>query len=51
VNGVQIAASTWMYSNCNIPPYVTVFTQIGPYVDWINEKTGTHLGLNMFLIG
>ena len=49
VNGIHIGSSSWMYSNCLIPPYVSVFTQIGPYVDWIREKTGVNLELNMFL--
>ncbi|XP_070508531.1 mite allergen Der p 3-like isoform X2 [Chironomus tepperi] len=49
VNGVNIASSSWMYSICLQPPYVSVFTQIGPYIDWIREKTGVSLGLNMFL--
>ena len=51
VNGVQVAIPSWSTRPCTVPLLPVVATEISHYVDWIQEKIGSRLKSNMFLIG
>ncbi|KAL7014510.1 hypothetical protein ACKWTF_015975 [Chironomus riparius] len=51
VNGVQVGIISWGHEPCASPNRPTVSTAIGHYVDWIQEKIGSDVKSNMFLIG
>jgi len=51
VNGVQVGIISWSIKPCASPGHPGVSTAITHYIDWIQEKIGSRLTNNMFLIG
>lgn len=49
VNGVVVGIVSWSIKPCTVPPYPGVFTAVSPYIDWIEERSGVELELNMFM--
>lgn len=50
VNGVQVGIVSWSIKPCAIAPFPGVFTDVGSYIGWIQEQTGTRFRMNTFLI-
>ncbi|XP_059470399.1 chymotrypsin-1-like [Neocloeon triangulifer] len=41
VDGRQIGIVSWSIKPCTIAPYPGVYTQVSPFIDWINSKIST----------
>lgn len=50
VNGVQVGMVSWSVKPCTVPPYPGVYTSIGHYIDWIEDKIGLRFNLNSFIV-
>ncbi|XP_070502514.1 chymotrypsin-1-like isoform X2 [Chironomus tepperi] len=51
VNGVQVGIVSWSVKTCTTPPYPGVYTSVGHYIDWIEDKIGLKFSLNNFIVG